>query len=188
MQAEQINVEYFFRRIYDLFYGAHSANGFADFWATLGHVWLWVIGIGYALSVLGFLLIIYITTKLFELREKEEEHLSTLLVAPGDTDTRNARWEHIQALLAGGSPSEWREAIVEADILLDDVLTEHGVPGDTLGDKLRNGSFDTLKNAGEAHGVRNQIAHQGSTFDLSESLARRTIQNYEAVFREFNAI
>jgi hypothetical protein len=36
--------------------------------------------------------------------------------------------------------------------------------------------------------VRNQIAHEGSSFDLSETLARRTLARFESVFREFELI
>ena len=84
------------------------------------------------------------------------------------------RWEHIQSLLEGNTPSEWREAIIEADIMLDDVLAKRGYEGDGVGEKLKSAnkeSFGTLQNAWEAHKVRNLIAHQGSSFDLSESIA-----------------
>jgi hypothetical protein len=75
--------------------------------------------------------------------------------------------------------------------MLDDMLTKHGYTGDGVGEKLKSAdriNFSTLEDAWEAHKVRNQIAHEGYAFNLSESLARRTIAHYESVFREFKVI
>ncbi|PIR82920.1 hypothetical protein COU19_03220 [Candidatus Kaiserbacteria bacterium CG10_big_fil_rev_8_21_14_0_10_56_12] len=187
MQTEQANVEYFFRLLYDLIFGAHGAGG--DFYAVFfQHLWLWIIGVGYTLSAIGFFLIIFETVQLFELRQREEEYYSTLLVPPPAVPAGNTRWLHIQSLMGQTSPSAWREAITEADIMLDDILTDRGIEGANLGEKLKAADFLTLDDAWEAHKVRNQIAHQGSAFDLTETLAQRTIQRYQNVFREFRAI
>lgn len=190
MPGNQANVEYFFRLVYDCLRGAcyGSMEGASSF---LSHLWLWIIVVGYALSVIGLFVIIYCTVRLFELRKREEEFYSTPIVPPESSIAMHPRWEHIQSLLEGASPSEWREAIIEADIMLDDVLTKEGYKGDGVGEKLRGIDKDelaSLQDAWEAHKVRNIIAHQGSTFDLSETLAGRTIQHYEAVFRELKVI
>ena len=190
-QSSQINVEYFFRLLYDLIYGPHAPLDYAAFSAFIAHVWLWIIVIGYALSVIGLFVIIYVTIRLFELRKREEEFYSTPLSTPESAGSMHPRWEHIQTLSEGGSPSEWREAIIEADIMLDDVLAKEGYTGDGVGEKLKSldeASLATLQDAWSAHKVRNLIAHQGSTFDLSDTVARRTIAQYESVFRELQVI
>ena len=87
--------------------------------------------------------------------------------------------------------SQWREAIIESDIMLDDILARRGYVGDGVGEKLKSiesTTLSSLQDAWEAHKVRNQIAHQGSSFALTEDFARRTIARYEAVFRELKAI
>lgn len=189
MPATQANVEYWFRLLYEFLYGAHASVNFASFTAFVAQLWLWIIIIGYALSVVGIFIIVYTTMRLFELRKREEEFYSTVLVPPEAAGGMHPRWEHIQSLLEGDSPSAWREAIIEADIMLDEVLTKQGYAGDGVGEKLKAAdSLKTLQNAWEAHKVRNQIAHQGSSFDLSETVARRTLAHYEAVFREFKVI
>lgn len=190
MPGNQANVEYFFRLLYECLYGAcyGSMAGFSSF---LAHLWLWVIIVGYALSVIGLFVIIYCIVRLFELRKREEEFYSTPIVPPEASGGTHPRWEHIQSLAEGGSPSQWREAIIEADIMLDDVLTKQGYVGDGVGEKLKSAdpdTFKTLQDAWEAHKVRNQIAHQGSSFDLSETVARRTIAHFETVFTEFKVI
>lgn len=191
MVAEQLNVEYFFRLIYSLLYGPHASVDVSVFLAFLAQVWLWIVIVGYALSVVGLFVIVYVTMRLFELRRREDEYYGTLLLAPEAAGGINPRWQHINSLMEAGSPSAWREAITEADILLDDMLTRQGYKGESVGEKLKSvepSDFDTLNDAWEAHKVRNQIAHQGSAFELTETLAQRTIARYEAVFREFEIV
>ncbi len=189
--ATQINVEYFFRLIYNLIYGARVPGNYSVFQAFLAHLWLWIIIVGYALSVVGLFVIVYTMMRLFELRAREDEHYGTLLIPPEAEGGLNRRWLHIESLGAGANASAWREAIIEADIMLDDMLTEQGYAGDGVGEKLKAvepADFNTLQDAWEAHKVRNQIAHEGSAFDLSETLARRTVARYESGFREFKII
>jgi hypothetical protein len=101
------------------------------------------------------------------------------------------KWRMVQKLMHSQNPSDWKLAIIEADTLLDILVERTGFPGMTLGERLRNsdpGVFRTLSYAREAHGVRNRIAHDGIDFKLTERDARRTIQLYEEVFREFEYI
>lgn len=184
----QVNVEYWFRLLYDCLRGTCYGSPGA---AWLAHLWLWIVGLGYAVSIIALLVIVYSTMRLFELRKREEKHYSTLLVEPDEMGDAHPRWEHIQSLMEGTTQSAWREAIIEADIMLDDLLAREGYEGDGVGEKLKAADpaqFKTLQNAWEAHKARNQIAHEGSAFDLSETLARRALAHYEAVFREFKAI
>ena len=188
----QLNVEYWFRLLYECFRGTcYGPTGSVGLSAFLAHLWLWIVGIGYALSVVGLFVIIYCMMRLFELRRREEEYYSTLITAPGAESGGHPRWQHITSLIEGTTPSGWREAIIEADILLDDMLTKQGYTGDGVGEKLKSAdrvNFSTLEDAWEAHKVRNQIAHEGSSFVISDTLARRTIARYENVFREFKVI
>lgn len=188
MPGNQINVEYFFRLLYEWLYGPHA---YAELQSALAHLWLWIIAIGYALSILGLFVIVYATVKLFELRRREEVYYTTLITPPEAAGGTNPRWQHIESLADGASASEWREAIIEADIMLDDALARRGYVGDGVGEKLKAvepSEFGTLQDAWEAHKVRNLIAHEGSAFNLSEELTRRTIARYAAVFRELKAI
>ncbi len=195
MPGNQANVEYWFRLLYECLHGAcYGSSGSIDtavFSAWLAHLWLWVIIIGYLLAVIALISIIYTTIRLFELRHHEHEYYSTLLVAPDAVGGTNPRLAHIESLAESANPSDWRTALIEADILLDDLLTQRGYAGAGVGEKLKAvepSAMSTLQDAWEAHKVRNQIAHQGSTFDLSETLARRTIARYESVFRELGIV
>lgn len=163
---------------------------FADFGQFATHLWLIIIIVGYLASLGGMLVVVYALMRLYELRAREAEYYGTVLAAPEAAES-SPRWRHIEGLAGGERASEWREAIIEADIMLDEMLTRQGYAGDGVGEKLQQverSDFNTLEDAWEAHKVRNLVAHEGSSFDLSDTLAKRTIARYEAVFREFSAI
>ncbi len=186
---EQINVEFWFRQLYELWARITNTDP-SSLAVTFSTLWGYITAIGYLLTVLGIALVVYSTVRLFHLRKREDEAYAPLMLASADTAT-NKRWIHIQELMESGKPSEWREAIIESDIMLDDMLREQGYHGAGVGERLKSverADFNTLNDAWEAHKVRNQIAHEGSSFDLSQTLAQRTIARYEAVFREFHAI
>ena len=150
--------------------------------SSVGHLattlWLWIIVLGYLASAAGLVVLVWALMRLFDLRKREEEFYTTPLTAPERAHGGSPRWQHIEALVAGRSPSEWREAIIEADIMLDDSLARRGYTGAGVGEKLmqvERTDLATLNDAWEAHKVRNQIAHEGSAFDISETLASRTI-------------
>lgn len=98
------------------------------------------------------------------------------------------QWSNIEKYMNSHNPSDWRLAILEADILLYDMLEQIGFQGDTIGDKLKSiepASFNTLDDAWRAHKVRNMIAHEGSNYELNYAEARKAINSYKKVFDEF---
>ena len=190
MNATQANVEYWFRLLYECIHGS-CYGSMAGISSLATYLWVWIVGIGYILAVAGLVVIIYTTVMLFELRKREHEFYTTLIDVPETTGGSNARWQHIEELAGSESASEWREAIIEADIMLDELLTKRGYTGAGVSEKLKNvdkADFASLQDAWEAHKVRNQVAHEGSAFELSATFAKRVIGRYEAVFREFKVI
>lgn len=104
---------------------------------------------------------------------------------------KNDRWEDIQAHINSDNPNEWRLAIIEADVMLDQTLRNAGYVGDSIGEMLKgasHSSFQTLEDAWEAHKVRNTIAHEGSDFVLTRKVAQETLTRFERVFREFGVV
>ena len=98
------------------------------------------------------------------------------------------KWDKIIKLSESENPSDWRLAIIEADIMLDELLEKLELPGDTMGDKLKvveKSDFTTIDLAWEAHKFRNNIAHQGNDFLVNQREIRRIISLYDAVFKEF---
>jgi len=109
-------------------------------------------------------------------------------IIPIEILEKQNRWIHIQDLIKSYNANDWRQAIIEADIILEEMLEKMGYAGVTIGDKLKvieRSDFLTLDKAWSAHKVRNQIAHDGSNFKLTRDVAEKTIKDFEGVFREF---
>jgi hypothetical protein len=106
-------------------------------------------------------------------------------------EIKNEKWGQILNHLNSINPSDWRIAILEADIILDELLREAGYVGDSIGEMLKSvdqSDMLTLDSAWQAHKIRNRIAHHGSEFLLNEREAKEAMTHYEAVFREFKII
>lgn len=104
---------------------------------------------------------------------------------------KNDKWERVIAHVNSTNAADWRLAVIEADIMLDELLKTLGYQGDTLGERLKaveRSDMLTLDNAWDAHRIRNQVAHQGADFPLSEREAKRAIALYESVFKEYKII
>jgi hypothetical protein len=112
-------------------------------------------------------------------------------VTSGDVPKTVLRWRHIMEQIGSDSEQNWRLAILEADIMLNELLDMQGYKGETMGDKMKQvdrASFNTIDIAWEAHRVRNKIAHEGVSHFMNAREVRRVIGLYEKVFREFRLI
>lgn len=101
---------------------------------------------------------------------------------------KHSRLDEVFKHSASENPNDWKLAIIEADIILDDILKDRGYAGNSLGERLRGitpNQLGTIDDAWEAHKVRNQIAHEGADFILTKRLADETIARYRRVFTEF---
>jgi hypothetical protein len=118
----------------------------------------------------------------------EIDNLPTGDDAPKTEDVHNRRWSNVQSLINSHSVNDWKQAIIEADIILEEMLDKMGYKGDGIGDKLKTvekSDFLTLDKAWEAHKIRNRIAHRGSEYVLTKDDAERAIKAYTEVFKEF---
>jgi len=172
-----------------------GGGGIAGFLTSLGFWWevYSIIAIIFSLFCLwGF---IYAKIRYAQLVEVENEQLheeeQAWLHAYGGGIQKNDRWGDIQSHIASENPNDWRLAIIEADVMLDQMLDDAGYVGVSIGDKLKTAnpsSFQTVQDAWDAHRTRNEIAHAGSDFILTKRGAQETIVKYERVFREFAVI
>ncbi|OHB05349.1 MAG: hypothetical protein A3A26_02050 [Candidatus Zambryskibacteria bacterium RIFCSPLOWO2_01_FULL_47_14] len=101
------------------------------------------------------------------------------------------KWDRVLAHSYSDHASDWRLAIMEADIMLDEALRAKGFVGESVGEMLKlvkEGDMQNIETAWEAHKVRNRIAHSGGDFELNERETRRVITLFEAVLKELGAI
>lgn len=104
---------------------------------------------------------------------------------------KNRTWERVMQLSESDNPAEWKLAIIEADTMLDRMLSGMGYHGETVGERLKSierSDFTSLDDAWEAHKVRNRIAHEGGDFLITGRETRRVILMYKRVFEEFRLI
>lgn len=156
------------------------------------------------LSLFFLTLISYCTIRMFEIRSKERKHLKHEIAEyahhqaekekkaqQGEAISKNSRWLKTLNYLFSQHQSDWKLAVIEADSMLEALLGELGFKGETLGDKLKSATqekFHGLSSAWEVHTIRNRIAHEGTSFELSQHEAKRVIALYEQIFREFGYI
>lgn len=109
----------------------------------------------------------------------------------GEKRHADSPWMKIKNNLNSNNPNDWKLAIIEADILLDNTLIEQGYAGTSLGERLKSiapSQLATLRDAWDAHMVRNKIAHQGADFVVTQKIARDTIGQYEKVLVELGVV
>lgn len=90
------------------------------------------------------------------------------------------------AILKTGEDSDVRQAVIEADKLLDFILTNKGARGENLGEKLKNsrhlfadgGSYQA---AWDSHKIRNQLVHGQES--VGGETCRRAIDDFMRAYR-----
>lgn len=145
--------------------------------------------------------ITYSVIRIFEVRKREHHHLEEEIHEyiekhshDKDADkikVKDKRWAQVFEYVISQNPGDWKLAILEADLMLEDLMEQLGFKGETLGEKLKGANrdnFKSLTSAWEVHIIRNKIAHEGSDFELSQHEAKRVISLYEEIFREFDFI
>jgi len=143
------------------------------------------------ISAFFIALILYSMIRMFMIQKYEIEHRDHKIHEYADAiieGAKNPRWEIIENLILSPAEADWRVAIIEADILLEESLTEAGFTGQGIGEMLTNAdpkSFSTYKYAWDAHKVRNEIAHQGTNYKLTKDDTIRVISMYRGVLEEF---
>lgn len=206
---DRINLEYntiginpdassgFFHTIYTLFNSGGAQTSFQSFFHSFissAYFW-WEVYSVFALAFSGLLLygIIYSRLRLAELGHIYHEqlhHAEEEFARIYGGHKENARYEAIEQHVASDNPNDWRLAIIEADIVLEELLDQRGFHGTTIGDRLKSAShatLHTLDDAWEAHKVRNNIAHRGGDFILTKRVAQETITRFQRVFAELGA-
>jgi hypothetical protein len=144
----------------------------------------------YLLAIFMLLLYVYASTRykqLSELRVAAILERERIWDERFRTGPKNNRLEDMLRHIDSDHPNDWKLAIIEADIILDEALKGKGYAGQSLGERLRSISpsqLQSLDDAWQAHKVRNQVAHGGADFVLTKRLAEDTIKQYRRVFAE----
>ncbi|OJI09552.1 MAG: hypothetical protein COV08_00175 [Candidatus Vogelbacteria bacterium CG10_big_fil_rev_8_21_14_0_10_49_38] len=193
-----LNLEYFLYLIYRFFKELVSFGRDPDTYAWIGYHfghWWWfslLISLPFLVACLFFIMGIHRIRRIehervYGVPELLSQIKEDLAIKP---PKRNETWEKILLLMSSDNPNDWQSAVIEADKMLETVVRTFNVPGQNIGEKLKQierGDFNTLDEAWSAHKTRNRIAHEPN-FHLSQREARVALANYEKVFREFDFI
>ncbi len=174
--------------------GAGIIEKFQSFWASLiawyKRIEPYLRIISWAVSAVFVYGIAYSVTQRNRLFKLEEDRVNPKTTEVSDIYA-NHKWERVLKHIESHNESDWKLAILEADIMLDELLDKSGYKGETMGDKLKQvdkSDFNTIDLAWEAHKIRNMIAHEGADFKINAREAQRVIKLYEQVFKEFKYI
>ena len=100
-----------------------------------------------------------------------------------------ARFLGIENKLNKENPATFMTTIIEADKLLDKAMMEMGIPGKTMGDRLKKSGdrFSNLNSVWRAHKLRNAIAHE-SGFEITYKQASNALAIYKQALKDLGAI
>jgi len=121
----------------------------------------------------------------------EESFLNAVASETKHGRKQSAKRERVLQHASSDNSSDWRLAVMEADIMLEEALRDKGYVGESMGDILKSfepGDFLSLDAAWEAHKVRNRIAHSGGDYELSEREMLRVVSLFEATLKELEVI
>lgn len=157
------------------------------------HNWVLFVAVSLSLSFLFGALVIYCAVRILQIRSHEQKRFEAAAhtIAARDVSRTQLRWNRIVEQATSEYEQNWRLAILEADIMLNELLDVLGYKGETMGDKMKQvdrANFNSIDQAWEAHRVRNSIAHEGSERLLNQREVRRVVGLYDKVFREFRFI
>lgn len=201
MEGPFIDLEYVFYQIYSFVFGVPAATSSEDMAPTGVLSTILSLDPSPTLSIVKNIVsliivllitsIIYTLIRLWEIQKEEEAQFVFAEPEHGHGEIKNERWELIEEHVSSESASDWRVAILEADNMLEDMLVRMGYDGESIADRLRAvepSDFTHIQSAWEAHKVRNKIAHEGVNFVVTQREARRVIELYRKVFKEFHYI
>ena len=155
---------------------------------------------GYRLILLSMFLssalvvfIMYVIFRISQIYSKQRKSLRPVQNAEEKKEEKikNEKWKIIMEHIESENANDWRLAILEADIVLGEMLDKLGYRGEGIGEQLKSvdkSDFTTIDGAWEAHKIRNSIAHEGASFMITEREAKRVVELYKKVFEEHDYI
>jgi hypothetical protein len=188
-EPRTLNIDFVFQKIYNIIQPIFH-------FITNPHTWGVIGTISMILSICFLIILIFSLVRIREMQladkaEIDHEINEALKREQEKNRNENPKWHYILTLTESPNESDWRVAIMEADTMLEELLRKKGVPGDTVAELLesaRSDGYTYIQDAWDAHLVRNQIAHQGSSFPLSQVETRRIMKMFQNFFEELGII
>ncbi|MBP5512297.1 hypothetical protein J6X90_02845 [Candidatus Saccharibacteria bacterium] len=106
-----------------------------------------------------------------------------------DKEEYQADFLAIENSLTKDNELSFNAVVVEADKLLDKALMEMGLPGKTMGERMKaaQNKFSSNNSIWYAHKMRNQIAHERN-FKVDYNKAAHALKAYRQALKDLGAI
>lgn len=101
-----------------------------------------------------------------------------------------SEWQMVLSRAEEDNELAWKFAVIEADKLVDKVLKNMAMPGETMGERMqsiRPGQFASLDDLWKAHKVRNSLVHEPD-YRLSQPEAQNVLRRFEMFLKETGAL
>lgn len=98
------------------------------------------------------------------------------------------RWQKVTKFAHEGEAGQ-QQAIIEGDKLVDYVLRQYNISGETMADRMRSAE-DMIPNYNDlwqAHKLRNQLVHE-QNISLSHKQVRFSLKTYRATLKGLKAL
>lgn len=104
-------------------------------------------------------------------------------------ETYQSKFLAIENKLKPENASSFTASVIEADKLLDKAMVEMGIPGKTMGDRLKKSgdNFSNINAVWRAHKLRNTIAHE-SDFEITYKQAFNALSVYKQALKDLGAV
>lgn len=120
-----------------------------------------------------------------QMARSRAEHFSRNNKEKKSSNPQVERWSNIAAMFQSQDETAWRMAVIDADAMLEDLVTEMGFDGQYFGDKLKamqQARVPWVQSAWDVHLLRNKLAHEGSRYPLNNREAYQAFKTYESIF------
>ena len=150
-----LNVQYFFRLIYETSLGRPDLSDLA---LLAANIWIIVTVLGYLLTVVFIGMLMHYTTRIYQVREAEKPLYATASHEQLDDETDHSRWAHVKQLIESIVPTvrATNEPKRQSCGAPDYIVTRAGIPlgyieakdvGLNLSDKKHQSQFNRYKNS-----------------------------------------
>lgn len=106
-----------------------------------------------------------------------------------DKEAYQTRFLQIENKLRKENTATYTNAVMNGDKLLDKALTEMGVAGNTMGERMKRcgGKFSDVNAVWRAHKLRNAIAHEDD-LEITYGQAASALKIYKQALKDIGAI
>ncbi|MBI2582704.1 hypothetical protein HYV98_00390 [Candidatus Azambacteria bacterium] len=143
------------------------------------------------LLALGLLVALFLVGRKINWPAREfEEYIATLRMSSFPKRKMLRGWKTVLDLIAIDDPGRWREALIKADDLLDELLKRSGYPGTSVGDRLAKivpEQLTAIEEVKKAHQIRVELEAYPAK-EVSREEIEEAIGAYEQALKDLQLL